>query len=109
MMLGHGDDSAIPVPAVFMFVPGMPIVVNQNTNQGLKLVNGASYTGLEVILDRAYPGHRVDGDIILHFGPPAGILLASETTSGLHFTSLPPGTILLTAIGTKIECQRKRP
>lgn len=31
MMLNQGDDSAIPVPAVFMFVPGMPVVVNRNT------------------------------------------------------------------------------
>ncbi|RYP73405.1 hypothetical protein DL771_003673 [Monosporascus sp. 5C6A] len=45
MMLSQGDDSAIPVPAV-LFVPGMPVVVNQNTHQGLKLVNGASYTAL---------------------------------------------------------------
>ncbi|XP_044717366.1 ATP-dependent DNA helicase PIF1 [Hirsutella rhossiliensis] len=56
MMLNQGDDSAIPVPAVFMFVPGMPVVVNHNTHQGLKLVNGASYTALEVILDKSYPG-----------------------------------------------------
>ncbi|KAM4064172.1 ATP-dependent DNA helicase PIF1 [Hirsutella rhossiliensis] len=34
MMLNQGDDSAIPVPAVFMFVPGMPVVVNHNTHQG---------------------------------------------------------------------------
>jgi len=32
MVLNHGDDSSIPVPAVFMFVPGMPVVVNQNTH-----------------------------------------------------------------------------
>lgn len=31
MMLNQGDDSAIPVPAIFMFVPGMPVVVNRNT------------------------------------------------------------------------------
>ncbi|XP_044717300.1 ATP-dependent DNA helicase PIF1 [Hirsutella rhossiliensis] len=34
MMLNQGDDSAIPVPAVFMFVPGMPVVVNHNTTRG---------------------------------------------------------------------------
>ncbi|KAM4055575.1 PIF1-like helicase [Hirsutella rhossiliensis] len=56
MILNQGDDSAIPVPAVFMFVPGMPVVVNHNTHQGLKLVNGASYAALEVILDKSYPG-----------------------------------------------------
>ena len=48
MMLNQGDDSEIPVPAIFMFVPGMPVVVNKNTHQGLKLVNGASYTALDV-------------------------------------------------------------
>ncbi|KAM4061532.1 PIF1-like helicase [Hirsutella rhossiliensis] len=53
MILNQGDDSAIPVPAVFMFVAGMPIVVNHNTHQGLKLVNGASYSAVEVIVDKA--------------------------------------------------------
>ncbi|KAM5349348.1 hypothetical protein ACJ41O_005853 [Fusarium nematophilum] len=109
MVLNHGDDSAIPVPAIFMFVPGMPVVVNQNTHQGLKLVNGASYTALEVIVDKAFPGYQVSADTILHFGPPAGVLLASETTEGFHFVGMPPGTILLTPMRIKIECQRKRP
>ncbi|XP_044717895.1 ATP-dependent DNA helicase [Hirsutella rhossiliensis] len=68
MILNQGDDSAIPVPAVFMFVPGMPVVVNHNTHQGLKLVNGASYAALEVILDKSYPGHRISADMTIHFG-----------------------------------------
>ncbi|XP_044715145.1 PIF1-like helicase domain-containing protein [Hirsutella rhossiliensis] len=50
MILNQGDDSAIPVPAVFMFVAGMPIV----------------------IVDKAYPGHRISADMTIHFGPPAG-------------------------------------
>jgi hypothetical protein len=109
MILNQGDDCEIPVPAIFMFVPGMPVVVNQNTLQGLKLVNGASYMALNVIADKAYPGHRISADTILHFGPPAGILLAGKTTRELHFIGMPPGTILLTPISTKIECKRKRP
>jgi hypothetical protein len=48
--LDYGDDSAIPVPGIFKFVPSMPVVVNQNIHQRLKLVNGASYTALDVIL-----------------------------------------------------------
>ncbi|KAJ4213889.1 hypothetical protein NW757_014743 [Fusarium falciforme] len=87
MILNHGDDSAIPVPAVFMFVPGMPVVVNHNTHQGLKLVNGASYTALEVIVDKTFPGYRVSANTILHFGPPAGILLTAETTRDFHFNA----------------------
>jgi hypothetical protein len=43
MILSYGDDSSVPVPAIFMFVPGMPVVVNRNTYQGLKLVNGSNY------------------------------------------------------------------
>lgn len=73
MMQFQGDDSSIPVPAVFMFVPGMPIVVNKNTHQGLKLVNGASYTAVDVVLDKSSPGYRISADTILHFGPPAAI------------------------------------
>ncbi len=109
MVLGLGDDSAIPVPSLLMFVPGMPVVVNQNTHQGLKLANGSSYTAVSVVIDRAYPGHRINEDTIIHFGPPAAIVLESETTTDFHFVGLPPGTILLTPIGITITCQRKRP
>lgn len=103
IVLGQGDDSAIPVPAVFMFVSSMPVVVNQNTHQGLKVVNSATYTALNVILDKAYPGHYISADTILHFGPLAGILLASETTRDLHFVGMLAGTVLLTPISTRIE------
>ncbi|KAM4061844.1 PIF1-like helicase [Hirsutella rhossiliensis] len=109
MMLNQGDDSAIPVPAVFMFVPGMPVVVNHNTHQGLKLVNGASYTAVEVIVDKAHPGHRISADMTIHFGPPAAIILGSKTTKDFHFVGMPPGTILLTPMSVRIQCQRKRP
>lgn len=67
MVLNQGDESATPVPAVLMFVPGMPIMVNRNTHQGLKLADGASYTAVDVVLDKAYPGHRVSTDTIVHF------------------------------------------
>ncbi|KAM5348944.1 hypothetical protein ACJ41O_008767 [Fusarium nematophilum] len=63
MILNQGDDSAIPVPAVLI------------------------YAALDVILDKAHPGYRVDAGTILYFGPPAGIVLASETTRGLYFVA----------------------
>ncbi len=108
MVLNQGDDNVIPVPTVFIFVPNMPVVINQNTHQGLKLVNNASYTAVDIILDRAYPGHRVSADIIFYFGPLAGILLMSETMRDLHFVGMLPGTILLTPINMPIPCQRKQ-
>lgn len=109
MILSQGDDSAIPVPGIFIFVPGMPVVVNQNTHQGLKLVNGARYTAMSIILDKAYPGHRISTDTILHFGPPAAILLAAETTREFHFVGMAAGMVLLIPKTIKIERQRKRP
>lgn len=103
------DDSNIPVPGIFLFVPNMPVIVNRNTYQGLKVVNGASYEAVDIIVDRAYPGHQVTDDIILHFGPPAGIVLAGESTRDFHFVCMPPGTVLLTPVSTPIPCQKKRP
>ncbi|PVH98925.1 hypothetical protein DM02DRAFT_530208, partial [Periconia macrospinosa] len=57
----------------------------------------------------AYPGHRISADTILHFGPPAGILLAAESTEDFSFVGMPPGTILLAPRSSKIECARRRP
>ncbi|KAF1811651.1 hypothetical protein P152DRAFT_474381 [Eremomyces bilateralis CBS 781.70] len=84
-MFSHGDDGAVPVPAIFI------------------------YAALDIILDKAYPRYGVDAETILHFGPPAGILLTSETTRDFHFVGMPAGTVLLTPISTKIEWQRKQP
>ena len=109
LMLKQGDETNIPVPGIFLFTPGMPVVVNDNTYQGLKLVNGATFKALEIIVDKSFPGFQVSNDVFLHFGPPAGIILAGESTEGLNFVGMPPGTLLLTPITTKIQCQRKRP
>jgi hypothetical protein len=109
MILSYGDDSSVPIPGIFMFVPGMPVVVNRNTHQGLKLVNGSDYKALDVIIDEAYPGHRISPDTILHFGPPAGIILAAESTRDFNFVGMPTGTILLTPLSSKIERVRRRP
>jgi hypothetical protein len=49
------------------------------------------------------------GRTIIHFSPPAAILLEGQTTRDFRFVDMPPGTILLTPMSTKIECQRKRP
>lgn len=104
MILNQRDDSGVPVSGVFIFAPGIPVVVNQNTRQGLNLVNNATYIALDVILDKAHPGYRINGDTIPYFGPLAGILPAGKTTRELHFVGASPEIILLTPISTKIEC-----
>ncbi|WAO96996.1 Helitron-like-N domain-containing protein [Fusarium falciforme] len=109
LMASVGDDSKICVPATFMFVPGMPVVVTMNINPGLKLVNGAKYTALEVIPDsKRFPGYQLAPNIILHFGPPAGIILSSESTKKFEFDEMPPGTILLTPTSAQIPIEKKK-
>ncbi|KAF5609189.1 PIF1 [Fusarium pseudoanthophilum] len=44
VMLGQGDDSAILVPVFFILVTSMPVILNENTHQGLKLKNSGSRT-----------------------------------------------------------------
>jgi hypothetical protein len=87
----------------------MPVVVNQNIYQSLKLVNGASYEILNIIFDKTYPGYQINADIILYFGPPAGILLAAKSTKDFYFVDILLDIILLILISIRIECQRKRP
>ena len=86
-----------------MVISGIPVIVNQNIHQSLKLVNGAAYIVLDIILNKAYLGHYILTDITLHFSPLARILLELKTIRDFYFISIPPSTILLTPISTKIE------
>jgi len=87
----------------------MPIIVNQNTHQSLKLVTGTSYKALDIIFNKTYPGHRVNADTILYFKPLARILPALKTTKDFHFVRMPHGTVLLAPISIRIKCQKKQP
>ncbi|KJZ69967.1 hypothetical protein HIM_10638 [Hirsutella minnesotensis 3608] len=107
MTLNQGDDSAIPVPAIFMFVPGMPPGTILLTPMTVKIQCQRKRPWQHNDVSR--PGHRVSADMAVHFGPPAGVMLESETTKEVHFVGMPPGTILLTPMTVKIQCQRKRP
>jgi hypothetical protein len=67
----------------------------------LKLVDGASYAALNVILNKALPGHRISADTILHFWPSRGGLAGSGDDKRLPLRGHAPGTILLMPISTK--------
>ncbi|KAF6805329.1 hypothetical protein CPLU01_15993 [Colletotrichum plurivorum] len=51
-----------------------------------------------VVIDPRYPGHQLSThpETIVHFGPPAGIFLLSDSTGDFDFVGLPTATILLT-------------
>lgn len=96
MVFKQGGDGSTPVAAICILVPGMPIVVNHNTHQGLKVVNCASDTALEVILDTAYPSHWM-ADMVLHFG-----LLAGSCSRPRRRTSFTPERVSLELRGMRV-------
>ncbi|XP_044720171.1 PIF1-like helicase domain-containing protein [Hirsutella rhossiliensis] len=103
--IGQGDDSACKVPGVFFYAQGMPVVVNKNIYTGLKVVNGADFTAVDVIIDPNHPGYCLADDVTIHFGPPLGILLQSEETKTLAIPSLPGKTfveVLLELRGNRV-------
>lgn len=107
-MLNHGDDSAIPVPAVFMFVPGMPVVVNRTRTRASSSSTGPALLLWKLSPTRHFPDTR---SRLIQYSTldPRGILLTAETTRDFHFVGMPPGTILLMPMSIKVECKRKRP
>lgn len=94
-VLRYGDDSQLPTPGLFFYAQGMPVVATRNLHVGLKLVNGAPFTAVDVVTDPAHASVAVADDVILHLGPPLTILLQSDAIADLAIPGLPPGTILL--------------
>ena len=73
----------------------MPVVVTRNQLTGLKLVNGAPFSAVDIFPDLAYGTIALASDATLHLGPPAAILLQSDDIAGLAIPGLPQGTILI--------------
>jgi len=78
----------------------------QNTHQGLKLVNGASFVALDVILDKAYSGQRRDHPPLRSAGAhPAGVRDDEKPPLRGHTARNHP----LTPVSTKNRVQRSGP
>jgi hypothetical protein len=114
----QGDDIECPIPSILYFAPGMPVIVNENTYFGLKVVNGGRFEAPAIVPDPAFPGHHVPNtNVTLHYGPPTGIILKSKSTAGLQVPGLPNGTVFLgrknhtmrakeSVGGLKVKCVR---
>ncbi|KAI9104878.1 hypothetical protein DFS34DRAFT_641974 [Phlyctochytrium arcticum] len=85
-----GDETNWPVPAVFPYTPGMPICVLKSQYVGLKAANGSMFKAVDILLDpMAKP-------------PWYHTVLRSNNTQHLKFPNLPPGTILIPSITTRV-------
>ncbi|KAH8645343.1 hypothetical protein BX600DRAFT_485118 [Xylariales sp. PMI_506] len=94
-VLLYGDDSKIQTPGLFWYAQGMPVVVTKNEHVGLKLVNGGPFSAVEVFPDPHTGAVALTGDVTLHLGPPAAVLVQSDEIAGISIPGLPPGTLLL--------------
>jgi hypothetical protein len=99
----QGDGSHCKVPGIFFYAQDMPLVVNKTIYTGLKIVNGAEFTAVDVIPDPKYPGYHLADDATIYFGPPLGILLQSNETKGVTIPGLPPGTVLIRPISFSLS------
>ena len=55
----------------------MPIVINKNIYPGLKVINRAEFTAIDIIPDPKFPGYYLTNDVTIYFGLLLGILLES--------------------------------
>ncbi|KAM5341409.1 hypothetical protein ACJ41O_014440 [Fusarium nematophilum] len=94
----QGDNSSCKIPRVFFYAQGMPVIINKNTYTGLRVMNGAEFTAMDVIPDPKFPGYYLADNVTIHFGPPLGILLESQDTKDLAIPALPTGTVLIRPI-----------
>ena len=97
-----GDEGKLAVPGLFPYVEGMPVIVNKNEYQRLKISNGSEFTAVGIVHGPGLEEHVVNERLSVFLGPPSGILLQSEDTAGLQFPNLPEGTIMLGATSTPV-------
>ena len=76
-----GDAGPLPIPSIFPYVEGMPVIVN--------------HSEFTVVPDPNVQEHVVDEGLSIFFGPPCGILLQSQELRGVRVPHLPPDTIML--------------
>ncbi|KAF6803975.1 DNA repair and recombination protein [Colletotrichum musicola] len=98
-----GDSSDLSVPGMFPYVKGMPEVVNENTYMGLKVVNGAEFTAIDIVHPPGLRQIAISDRVSVFLGPPSGIILQSDATQGITFPYMPPNTIMLPAKGVRLN------
>jgi len=101
--LSEEDSSEMAIPSVFFFARGMPIIVNANLYQGLKIVNGGRYVASDVILEPGQAGYAIADDITLFFGPPAAVVIDVPATLGIEIPNLPAGVMTLKTETRKLD------
>ncbi|TWU70426.1 hypothetical protein ED733_000236 [Metarhizium rileyi] len=115
----QGDDKDCPIPAIFVYADGMPVIVNENLYLGLRVVNGSVLRAAGIVPDRQHQPVRANIDVPdtedsgadmvsemgvnINFGSPSAIILESKSTAKLSFPGIPPGTVTVCPSGTAMR------
>ncbi|KAI1746434.1 hypothetical protein F4782DRAFT_544257 [Xylaria castorea] len=99
----QGDESNCKVPGVSFYAQRMLLFVNKNIYTGLKIVDRAEFIAADIIPDPKYPGYHLANNVVIHFGPPLGILLQSTKARKLTTPPLPPGTVPIRPLSHTVD------
>ncbi|KAK1825613.1 hypothetical protein QBC39DRAFT_243997, partial [Podospora conica] len=83
------------IPGVFVFAPGIPVMLNKNKWVSLKAANGTEFRAVAVIPDPKYAMFEGTPGVQISTGPPRGVLLQGPGTDKLSIEGIPAGTILI--------------
>ncbi|OAA37003.1 hypothetical protein NOR_07279 [Metarhizium rileyi] len=105
----QGDDKDCPIPAIFVYADGMPVIVNESLYLGLRVVNGSVLRAAGIVPNRQHQPVRANIDVPdtedsgadmvsemgvnINFGSPSAIILESKSTAKLSFPGIPPGIV----------------
>jgi hypothetical protein len=74
-LIQRGDDSSTDIPGIFVCAIGMPIILTTNVLPGLKMVNGAEFEVVDIILDPSHPEIPVSEHVTIYTRPPKALHL----------------------------------
>lgn len=106
--LAQTDCSKVHVPSLFFYTNNMPVVTTKNSMPSLKLINRTEFSAAGIVPAKEYPGITIAKGVFLHFGPPAAILLRSESSRDVQVPGLPKGVLMLAPESVTMTCQTFR-
>lgn len=103
-----GDNTKCPIPAIFPYVRGMPVCLNENKFTALQVANGSLFEAVGIIPNPSFQVFSYSPTVRIHVGHPLGITLRSDVTKAFRFPNIPPGTVLIPSQKHIVETHDKK-
>ena len=96
------DNTENHMPAYFLFISGMPVMITKNTFQSLDVTNSSVFTTIDVLLDSLSEHIELLNGVIIHSMLPTSLLITSPSTQSIQLLGLDRGIILLVSISESV-------